>query len=111
MPQSCFPDRPELCTVEQSIPPVDVLARFTPDLEIYSIDEAFLKISPKIARDPAAMTELGRDIRSTLRRLIGVPVCVGIAETRTLAKLSNRAAKKLDVFDGVCVWKKKKKNF
>ncbi|BAU31677.1 UmuC-like protein [Microcella alkaliphila] len=83
---------------------MDVLARFTPDLEIYSIDEAFLKISPKIARDPAAMTDLGRDIRSTLRRLIGVPVYVGIAETRTLAKLSNRAAKKLDVFTGVCVW-------
>ena len=40
------------------------------------------------------MTALGRDIKDTLRRLIGVPVCVGIAETRTLAKLANRSAKK-----------------
>lgn len=83
---------------------MEVLARFTPDLEVYSIDEAFLKISPRIAADNDAMTSLGRDIRDTLRRLVGVPVCVGIAPTRTLAKLSNRAAKKVQAFDGVCVW-------
>lgn len=61
-------------------------------------------MSPKIARDPEAMTALGREIKDTLRRLIGVPVCVGIAETRTQAKLANRAAKKIEAFDGVCVW-------
>lgn len=58
-----------------------ILSRFTPELEIYSIDEAFLRVSPRIARDPEAMTALGREIKDTLRRLIGVPVCVGIAET------------------------------
>lgn len=71
---------------------------------MYSIDEAFLEISPRIAKDPDAMTVLGRDIKDTLRRLVGVPVCVGIAPTRTLAKLANRAAKKVGAFDGVCVW-------
>ena len=81
-----------------------ILSRFTADLEVYSIDEAFLRVSPSVARDPVAMTELGREIKSTLRRLLGVPVCVGIATTRTEAKLANRTAKKLAVFDGVCVW-------
>lgn len=60
---------------------MEVLARFTPDLEVYSIDEAFLRVSPRIAGDVQALADLGRDIRDTVRRLIGVPVCVGIAET------------------------------
>lgn len=81
-----------------------ILERFTPDLEVYSIDEAFLSVPPRMITDPDAMTAWGREIRETLRRLLGVPVCVGIAETRTLAKLANRTAKKLDVFEGVCVW-------
>lgn len=50
------------------------------------------------------MTELGREIKDELRRLVGVPVCVGIAPTRTLAKLANKTAKKVPAFDGVCVW-------
>jgi DNA polymerase V len=94
----------EYATQQQSALPVAILARFTAELEIYSIDEAFLRVSPKIARDPDAMTALGREIKDTLHRLIGVPVCVGIAETRTQAKLANRAAKKIAAFEGVCVW-------
>ncbi|WP_433673777.1 Y-family DNA polymerase [Microbacterium gorillae] len=83
---------------------MEVLARFTPDLEIYSIDEAFLRIPKRIQDDPDQMTALGREMKDTLRRYVGVPVCVGIAPTRTLAKLANRTAKKIPVFDGVCVW-------
>jgi len=94
----------EYATQQQSALPVEVLSRFTADLEVYSIDEAFLKVSPSVASDPAAMTDLGRQIKDTIRQLIGVPVCVGIAPTRTLAKLANRTAKKLPVFGGVCVW-------
>lgn len=41
-----------------------ILGRFTPELEIYSIDEAFLRVSPKIARDPEAMAALGREIKT-----------------------------------------------
>src|SRR5690606_37423563 len=69
---------------------MDVLSRFTADLSVHSIDEAFFEVSPRIAKDPEAMTALGRDIKDTLRRLVGVPVCVGIAPTRTLAKLANK---------------------
>lgn len=83
---------------------MDVLSRFTADLDIYSIDEAFLTVPPHIAREPGGLEKYGRQIKDTLRRLIGVPVCVGIANTRTLAKLSNKWAKKADSFDGVCVW-------
>lgn len=83
---------------------MEVLERFTHDLDVYSIDEAFLAVDRRTAADPAAMIRLGVDIRVTLRRLLGVPVCVGIAPTRTLAKLANRAAKKIPGFGGVCVW-------
>lgn len=83
---------------------MDVLERFTHELDVYSIDEAFLTIDRRTAADVGAMTRLGRDIKDTLHRLLGVPVCVGIAPTRTLAKLANRTAKKIPVFDGVCVW-------
>lgn len=83
---------------------MDVLERFTDDLDVYSIDEAFLRVDRRTAADPDAMTVLARSLKDELHRLIGVPVCVGIAPNRTLAKLANRAAKKLPVFGGVCVW-------
>lgn len=83
---------------------MSVLSRFTADLEVYSIDEAFLRVSPRVARDPDAMHALGREIRDTMQRLLGLPVCVGIAETRVLAKLANKSAKKIDAFGGVYVW-------
>ncbi|WP_208636605.1 Y-family DNA polymerase [Microbacterium phyllosphaerae] len=83
---------------------MDVLERFTHELDVYSIDEAFLTIDRRTATDVDAMNRLGREIKDTLWRLLGVPVCVGIAPTRTLAKLANRTAKKVPVFDGVCVW-------
>lgn len=81
-----------------------MLERFTHELDVYSIDEAWLTVDRRTSADTEAMTELGRSIRDEVRRLIGVPVCVGIAPNRTLAKLANRAAKKVAVFDGVCVW-------
>lgn len=83
---------------------MDVLERFTHELDVYSIDEAFLMVDRRTAADADAMTRLGRDIKDELRRLVGVPVCVGIAPTRTLAKLANKTAKKIPVFGGVCVW-------
>lgn len=81
-----------------------ILERFGPGHELYSVDEGFVQIGPRIANDMDALTALGREMKDTIRQLIGVPVCVGIARTRTQAKLANRAAKKLAVFDGVCVW-------
>lgn len=81
-----------------------ILERFGPGHQEYSVDEGFVEISPRIANDPEALTALGRDIKDTMRKLLGVPVCVGIAKTRTESKLANRTAKKLAIFDGVCVW-------
>lgn len=81
-----------------------VLERYTHEIDVYSIDEAWLTVDRRTSADLEAMTELGRRIRADVRRLVGVPVCVGIAPNRTLSKLANRCAKKIDVFEGVCVW-------
>ena len=83
---------------------MEVLGRYSPDLQIYSIDEAFLTLDHRSSRDITTLVELGRAIRADIRQQIGVPVCVGIAPTRTLAKLSNKAAKMIESFQGVCVW-------
>ena len=66
------------------------LRSFTPHLEVYSIDEAFLDFS----RMPYDLEEYGMRIRCTIRKNTGIPVSVGIAPTKTLAKLANHIAKK-----------------
>lgn len=75
----------------------DCLAMFTPALEQYSIDESFLDLPPD-----GNLVALGQEIRSTVRRWTGIPTCVGIAPTKTLAKLANRFAKKHAEYDSVC---------
>ena len=74
-----------------------VLAGFSPELEVYSIDEAFLGLRGFEDR----LEHHARDIRSTVYRWTGIPVSVGIAPTKVLAKLANRAAKKDLVSGGV----------
>lgn len=64
---------------------------FSPDVEIYSIDESFIDMS-KLG--VSSGLEWGRDLRETTRRWTGIPTCVGIGPTKTLAKLANRFAKK-----------------
>lgn len=66
------------------------LSGFTPTLEIYSIDEAFLNLSGFESRLEAH----ARDLRGTVLQWTGIPVSVGIAPTKTLAKVANRLAKK-----------------
>ena len=68
---------------------MQVLAGFAPRIEVYSIDECFLDLAG--VRDPTA---LGLEIARTVRQWTGIPVAVGIAPTKTLAKLANRLAKK-----------------
>jgi DNA polymerase V len=67
-----------------------VLAGFAPDLEIYSIDEAFLRLSGFEHRLEAH----ARELRATVLQWTGIPVSIGIAPTKTLAKAANRKAKK-----------------
>ena len=63
-----------------------------PDIDIYSIDEAFLNLQEITAAD---RTPFAHKTRAIVRQHTGIPVSVGIAPTKTLAKLANRLAKKL----------------
>ncbi|MGO4677113.1 Y-family DNA polymerase [Bosea sp. 2YAB26] len=76
-----------------------IYERFSPDIEIYSIDESFLDLTPVA---PEHREELGRDLRSTVSKWTGVPTCVGIGPTKTIAKLANKIAKTTPQLGGVC---------
>ena len=71
---------------------------YTPKLEVYSIDESFLDLTGICDNDSIAY---GQQIKQTVFRTTGIPVCVGIAQTKTLAKLANYAAKKWHKTGGV----------
>ena len=68
---------------------VSILRTFTPRLEVYSIDESFLDLSGVSNR-----LDLAQDIRYTVNQWTGIPCCVGIGPTKTLAKMANKWAKK-----------------
>ncbi|MEJ7672701.1 MAG: hypothetical protein WKF59_08305 [Chitinophagaceae bacterium] len=68
------------------------LSEFIPKMEVYSIDEAFLDMSELYYTD---LLELGIKIRKTVIQNVGIPVSIGIAPTKTLAKMANRYAKKV----------------
>src|SRR5437867_4499016 len=78
---------------------MDTLAQFSPQVEVYSIDEAFLSLSGFTGRN---LTEYGRAIRATVKRWTGIPVSVGVAETKTLAKIAGEVAKRTRDAGGVC---------
>lgn len=79
------------------------LSQFAPDIEIYSIDEAFIDLSSHSSSSfgNTDLTEYGRMIRAAVIQQVGIPVSVGIAETKTLAKIANRIAKKSQKANGV----------
>lgn len=77
---------------------MDTLRKFTPDLEIYSIDEAFLSLAGFDLRN---CKSYGQKIRKTVYKWTGIPVSIGIAETKALAKAANEIAKKHDEHSGV----------
>jgi DNA polymerase V len=77
---------------------MSVLEEFAPSLEVYSIDEAFLDLTGVCHQDPMTY---GQRIRKTVFRSTGIPVCVGLGPTKTLAKLANFAAKKWPQTGGV----------
>jgi DNA polymerase V len=67
------------------------LKQFSPQMEIYSIDEAFLDLSSIKDED---LLEHGYKIRSTILKWTGIPTSIGIAKTKTLSKAANYIAKK-----------------
>jgi DNA polymerase V len=76
-----------------------VYRQFSPEVETYSIDESFLDLSGFGHRD---LVVLARDLRETVRRWVGIPTCVGLGRTKTLAKLANWIAKQVPELGGVC---------
>lgn len=78
-----------------------ILRTYSPNVEVYSIDESFLNLTgmKNIWESPTAM---GQDIRKRILCWTSLPVCVGVGSSKTLAKLGNFVAKKIPLFDGVC---------
>lgn len=77
---------------------MSILEEFAPSVEVYSIDEAFLDLTGVCDPDPIAY---GQQIKKTVFRSTGIPVCVGMGPTKTLAKLANFAAKQWQQTGGV----------
>ncbi len=73
------------------------LRDFSPDMEVYSIDEAFLSL----AGFDCDLTDYGQQMRKAVWRDVRIPVSVGIAATKTLAKVANHIAKKQPQYRGV----------
>ncbi|MGQ2964772.1 Y-family DNA polymerase [Methylophilus sp.] len=76
-----------------------ILRQFSPAQEIYSIDESFLDLTEFKQRD---LTHYAQQLRQTVLQGTGLPVCVGIAGSKTLAKLANHRAKRDTALNGVC---------
>ena len=74
------------------------LRSLVPGIEVYSIDEAFFDL--RGMAEP--LDELGRSIGRTIRRNIGIPVSIGIAPTKTLAKIASKLAKQYPKLNGCC---------
>ncbi|MCL2073692.1 MAG: Y-family DNA polymerase [Marinilabiliaceae bacterium] len=79
---------------------MSILSEFSPETEIYSIDECFLDFS---GMQLFNLKEYGTKIVKTVEQNSGIPVCLGIAPTKTLAKLSNHFAKKHPAYNRVCL--------
>ena len=71
-----------------------LLSDYSPDIEIYSIDEAFLKLN---GFNYFNLQHYGEDMQQKVTRWTGIPISVGIAPTKALAKVANRIAKKYAV--------------
>ena len=81
---------------------MDSLSLFTPDIEVYSIDEAFLRLD---YLQPRNLHEYCKTIRAKVLQWTGIPVSIGIGPTKVLAKIANHVAKKqtdVGVYDIRC---------
>lgn len=74
------------------------LEEFCPEVEVYSVDEAFLDLTSLSDRD---FTDYCKEIRETVYRNTGIPVSIGIASSKTLAKIASKVAKRDATFGGV----------
>ena len=70
---------------------MNILSEYSPDIEIYSIDEAFLKLA---GFEKFNLNDYGKEMKRNVTRSTGIPISVGIAPTKSLAKVANKIAKK-----------------
>lgn len=77
---------------------MSIIASMVPELEVYSIDEAFLTLDgiPEVEK-------FARKLVKTVTKGTGIPVSLGIAPTKTLAKVANKFAKKYPAYKNVCI--------
>lgn len=76
---------------------ISILKESAPEVEVYSVDEAFLKLDGIQGN----LTEFGTNIRNKIHKWTGIPVSIGIAHTKTLSKIANEIAKKDPAHKGV----------
>jgi len=81
---------------------METLARFSSDIEIYSIDEAFLGLN---GFENYELSTYCSYIRRIIKQWVGIPVSIGVSSTKTLSKIANNLAKKNKEYDGVCILK------
>lgn len=77
---------------------MQTLSNFSPHIEVYSIDECFLNLG-----EMKDLAMLGRQMKYTVQKCTNIPVGVGIAPSKALAKIANHMAKKHRSFNGVCI--------
>lgn len=75
---------------------MSLIESVVPAAEVYSIDECFAGLTGVTG----SLTQLGRDVRASVMRCTGIPFSGGIARTKTLAKLANHTAKRLQAQTG-----------
>ncbi len=78
---------------------MSLLRKFVPATEVYSIDEAFLDFS---GMNPAQLDALGHEISRTVKQHTGIPISIGIAPTKTLAKIASKLCKQYPKLNGCC---------
>ncbi len=76
------------------------IKQYAPTVEIYSIDEAFIDLS---GMDIEALNDFGRQLVRVVRRNTGIPISIGIAPTKTLAKVASKLCKQYPKLEGCCV--------
>ena len=76
---------------------MDILSEYSPESEVYSIDEIFLKLE---GFERFNLTDYGLEMCKKVKKWTGIPISVGIAPTKTLAKVANRIAKKYPIETG-----------
>ncbi len=84
---------------------MEILLGFSPDVEIYSIDEAFLSFN---GFKNYELLTYSKYIRKVIKQWVGIPVSIGVGPTKTLSKIANNIAKNKEEYEGVCILKSNK---